>query len=193
VAFEDFVEPLWNAPLDLSTALSHIEESATLAGMFFQAVVEGARQAGVTLRSARERYTRFKFYPQTEFAQLLVEGAGIFYPGIPLREALRKMGHSAPHAMIESTMGRVIFGSVEGVAEVITAMAKTYPLNVRPCVVEVTDTGQNYVLVRLQNIGYFLDSHHIGVFEGTLTYAGVRGSIRIRSHGPKSADYLCSW
>jgi uncharacterized protein (TIGR02265 family) len=155
--------------------------------MFFQTMADAATGAGVEMTSLRDRYTRFKFYPQREFAQALIEAAGIFYAGVPLRTALRKMGYAAPRSLIESVMGRVIFGSVNGTPDMLEAMAKTYPLNVRPSRVDVLEKDKHHVIVQMHNVPYFLDCHHVGVFEGTMKYAGQDGSVKIRSHSPVSA------
>lgn len=190
---EDFVDPLWDAPLDAPTALSLIPDTATIAGMFFQPICEASKARNTPFKGLRDRYTRFKFYPQREFAELLLECAAAFYEGVPLRQALRQMGRTAPHAMIESMMGKVIFGSAHGVPEIVEAMAKTYPINVRPSEVETLEKSDRHVIVRMHNVCYFLDCHHVGVFEGTMHYAGIEGTVKIRSRSPVSADLLCEW
>jgi hypothetical protein len=45
----------------------------------------------------------------------------------------------------------------------------------------------------LEKIVYFLDSHHVGTFEGVLRFAGVKGVVRMASFGPASADFLLTW
>lgn len=193
MSFTDFVEPPWHTPLDVPSAIARIDPSATIAGMYFQAIIEGARGLGATVDVPRERYTRFKFYPQREFADLLVQAAKIFHAGVPLRRALCKLGRSTPGAMLESTMGRVVLGSAEGVVDVLQAMAKSYPLNAPPCTAEVTEAGDNHAIVHLADVGYFLDSHHVGVYEGTLAYAGMRGTVKIRMQSGTTADLLLNW
>jgi hypothetical protein len=49
------------------------------------------------------------------------------------------------------------------------------------------------MVLRLEDIHYFLDSHHVGAFEGAMTYAGVRGNVRIASQGHSTADLLLEW
>jgi hypothetical protein len=48
-------------------------------------------------------------------------------------------------------------------------------------------------VVSLDNVQHFLDSHHVGVFEGTMTHAGVNGRVRIASKSEFSADLLLEW
>jgi hypothetical protein len=72
-------------------------------------------------------------------------------------------------------------------------MANGYELNVGPCSVAVLDKGARWTVIRLDNIVHFLDSHHVGNFEGVLRFAGVKGVVRIASRSPTSADFLLTW
>ncbi len=161
--------------------------------MFFAALVAGAKARGVTLPAARDRYTSFQFYPVADLARLLVEAADRFFPGRPLRQALRSLGKAAPDAFLTSTLGKVTLGSTEGVHAAVAAMASAYELNLRPSRVSVADSGHSWTIVRLEKIPYFLDSHHVGTFEGVLKFAGTQGTVRIAGRSPTSADFLLSW
>ena len=88
--------------------------------------------AGADAPLARERYVAFRFYPLIEHVQVLVETSQRVYPGVPLRQALRKLGRGAPNALVASTLGKVVLAAAAGVHDVIDAMAKAYPLNARP-------------------------------------------------------------
>jgi hypothetical protein len=90
-----FVDPPWDAPLDVERALSDIPSDSKISGMFFVAVVTGAKTRGIALPSARERYVQFTFYPLAEFARLLVEASERFFPERTLRHALRTLGRSS--------------------------------------------------------------------------------------------------
>ena len=59
--------------------------------------------------------------------------------------------------------------------------------------VSTVDSGPRWAIVRLDKIPYFLDSHHVGTFEGILRFAGVKGSVRLASRSPMSADLLVAW
>jgi uncharacterized protein (TIGR02265 family) len=189
----DFVEPPWGAPLDPDAVIAEIHGDATISGMFIAPLLDVAAAVGAKLPSARDRYVSFKFYPVREHAQLLVEACRARYPRLPLREGLRRLGRGGPNALLSSTLGKVVLGSVEGVESSLHAMAKAYPLNARPCSVTVVECGSSYALLRLEQVHWFLDSHHVGTFEGVLRYAGVQGSVKIRTRGPGSADFLIEW
>jgi uncharacterized protein (TIGR02265 family) len=188
-----FVEPSWDAPLDPGRVCAGIPADATISGMFFSALMAGARARGVTLPSARERYTSFTFYPVADLAHLLVEAADRFFPGRPLRQALRALGRAGPDALLTSTLGKVTLGSTEGAHAAIAALASAYELNLRPSRVSTAATGPAWAVVRMEKVPYFLDSHHVGTFEGVLRYAGVEGTVRIASRSPSAADLLLAW
>jgi len=188
-----FVDPPWDAPLDAERALSLLPADAKISGMFFVALVAGARTRNLALPSARERYVPFNFYPVAELARLLVEAAERFFPGRTLRQALRSLGKAAPDAFLSSTLGKVTLGSTDGVHAAVAAMANAYELNLRPSRVSMHDAGATWAIVRLDKVIYFLDSHHVGTFEGILRFAGVKGSVQIANRGLASADLLLTW
>jgi len=95
--------------------------------MFIAPLVQEAKRLGVTLPSARERYVAYRFYPLIEHVQVLVETSQRVYPGVPLRQALRKLGRGAPTALVASTLGKVVLAAAAGAHDVIDAMAKAYP------------------------------------------------------------------
>ncbi len=188
-----FVDPPWEAFLDAEGAIAAISPDAKITGMFFVGLVSGAKARGVILPSARPRYVTFTFYPVAELARLLVEAAEQFYPKRPLRLGLRALGAYAPSAFLASMLGKVTLGSTDGVLAAVTAMAGAYELNVRPSRLSVLDSGSNWAIVQLDQVQYFLDSHHVGVFEGTMRYAGAKGCALIVSRSAVSADLLLSW
>ena len=188
-----FVEPPWTAPLDVDAVLRALPSTATISGMFIAPLVQEAKRLGVTLPSARERYVAFRFYPLIEHVQVLVETCQRVYPGVPLRQALRKLGRGAPTALVASTLGKVVFAAAAGAHDVIDAMAKAYPLNARPSRVTVLERGAQRAVVCLEEVHYFADSHHVGAFEGALKYAGVRGKVLISPRGKAAVDLLLEW
>jgi uncharacterized protein (TIGR02265 family) len=188
-----FVEPPWAAPLDAAGVLARIPRGATIAGMFFLALVEGAERRKVELSFPRDRYLPFGFYPISEFAPLLVTAAERFYPELPLRQGLRRIGKSGPVAFLSSTLGKVTLGASEGVQAMVAAIAKTYAINVKPSRCDITEANERSMIVSMDGVPYFLDSHHVGVFEGTLHYAGVEGTVLIRSRGDFAADLKLCW
>jgi len=188
-----FIEPPWHLPLDVELALESVPENATISGMFVAPLIAEAKRRGRKLPSARDRYLPFAFYPLREHARLLIETCEARFTELPLRQALRKLGRGAPTALMSSTLGKVMLGSVESPPDIIAAMARAYPLNARPTRVSVPVMERGRAIVSMEEIHYFLDSHHVGVFEGVLKFAGVRGAVLIDVRGRGAADLLLTW
>ena len=111
-----------------------------------------------------------------------------------MRQGLRRLGRGAPQTLIESMLGRVVFGSAEGPIETIRAMAKSYPLHMSPGTLEITEESPGRVVLAARAIHHFLDSHNVGVFEGVLRHSGAAGGrVTIRSSSRCDADLLCEW
>jgi uncharacterized protein (TIGR02265 family) len=189
----EFVDPPWQSPLQPEKVIAAIPASAKIAGMFYLALIDGARRRGLTLPLANERYLPFTFYSTAEFARLLVYAAQRFYVDRSLREGLRVIGWSGPKAFAASTLGKVTLGAAEGVHDVVAAIAKTYEINIPPSRCSVVSSTARAMVLSLQRVHHFLDCHHVGVFEGTLQHAGVQGRVRIASRSPSSADLLLEW
>lgn len=177
----------------MAAFIASIPADATITGLFLAGVRDLAKARGVTLSRARPSYVSFKPYPLREHAELLIECADAVFGALPPRQALRKMGRGAAGVLIASHVGRVVFGSVEGPIELVRAMARSYALHVRPGSVTAEPDGPGRIIVRMRDIHYFLDSHHVGVFEGVLKHAGLSGEVSIASTSPSDADLLVTW
>jgi uncharacterized protein (TIGR02265 family) len=188
-----FADPPWDSPFDPEKALAIIPADAKISGMFFSYLVAAAKAQGHVLPSARERYVQFTFYPVAELARLVLEAVPLLFPGRPMRPSLRTLGRHAPDAFLSSTLGKVTLGSVDDVSAAISAIANAYEVNLKPSRVTILDKGSNWVVVRIEKVYYFLDSHHVGTFEGILKFAGVNGTVKMASRGPASADLLLVW
>ena len=95
--------------------------------------------------------------------------------------------------MVSSTLDKVVFGSAEGVHGAAEAMSTTYSINLRPSRAQVVESAPHWLIVRLEDVHYFLDSHHVGIYEGVMLHAGVEGSVRIAIASSRAAELLLSW
>jgi len=191
---QQFVEPDWAAPLDTASAIQAMPATSTISGMFLDAVVTAARKARLPISSDwPAQYSRFRFYPMRDHARLLAEICPLMFGDQPLRQGLRVLGRTAPDTLLGSTVGKVVLGSAEGVHEIVETVTKTYPINLKPSNAEIVERGQRHAVVRLTDVHLFMDCHQVGVLEGTMRHAGVKGSVRIRPLGPGAMEYLCSW
>ena len=123
---------------------------------------------------------------------LLVEMAHAVWPDEPLRQGLRRIGRGAAPALVGSTLGKVMVGSAIGPAQVVNEMAKAYMLLAQPGTITVAEDEPGRMVVALRDVCFFLDSHHVGVYEGALRFAGAEDArVTVRLRGPAGMDLLC--
>ena len=189
----NFVEPPHGAPLDGERELSSIPESARVRGLLIAPMIVEAKRRGVTRPAPRERYVAFNLYPLREHARVLIDHCQDLYPDLTLRAALRKIGRAAPNAFLGSTIGKVTLAPAQGVHDIVSAFCKGYELSLEPGEAQVVEHGDNHMIVALREVYHFLDSHHVGSFEGALKHAGLRGKVSIAVHAPAVADLLLEW
>lgn len=190
---QQFIEPDWDAPLDTTAAIQAMPLTTTVSGMFLEATVAAARKARLPLSDEwNGPYHTFRFYPMRDLARLMVELSGLMMPELPIRKALRALGRTAPDVLLGSTVGKVVLGSAQGVHEIIETVTRTYPINLKPSMAEIVERAERQIIVRLSDV-HLMDCHHVGVMEGTMRHAGVKGSVRIRPLGARAMDYLLSW
>jgi uncharacterized protein (TIGR02265 family) len=188
-----FVEPPWGEPLDAERELLAMPESVRVRGLLIAPMIAETKRQGITRAAPRDRYVTFNWYPLREHARILIDYCHDVYPDLPIRSALRKVGRASHAAFGGTTLGKVTLGTAEGVFDVVTAFAKAYELSMEPGKASVVEQGQKHMVVHLEEIHHFLDSHHVGAFEGALKRAGLRGRVTIAMHAPASADFLLEW
>jgi uncharacterized protein (TIGR02265 family) len=189
-----FREPPWDAPLDPEREMESIPPSAQIRGMFIIPVLQIARRSSKPPgQKQRDRYVPFQFYPLREHARLLIDTAGLVFPQLPLRQGLRKLGRGAPAAFVSSTLGRVVLQPNQGPFEVVTALATGYNLCLKPGNAVVEQRSERSLEVTLEDIHYFIDSHHVGAFEGAVKHAGEQARVRIQRISAAQAVLLVEW
>jgi Protein of unknown function (DUF2378) len=87
----------------------------------------------------------------------------------------------------------VVWSTAEHLHGALDAVAKGYALTSWPARVEVVERGAGHARVRLDEVHYFLDSHHVGIFEGVMRACGVKGSVRVRLDSTVSGELLLTW
>jgi uncharacterized protein (TIGR02265 family) len=120
-------EPLAGS-LDPEALARGIPRSYVVKGMFFSRLAGELGLAFEALLPRLEapprlgRYVPFNDYPQSDYLRLSAACAAKAFPGMPLREALRRLGRADYGVFATSTFGRVIL-SVVGDAR--SALLKT--------------------------------------------------------------------
>ncbi|HEY8040929.1 MAG TPA: DUF2378 family protein [Polyangiaceae bacterium] len=189
----EFVPPDCDSPLDVAAYVEGIPQEAFIKGLFASAIVEAARGRGVTLPGARERYHAFTDVPMREYVPVLVAGAQAVHPTLPVRMALRKVGRASRDAFAQTMFGRVVMGRVDGLRAALEAAAKVYPMAMPPARVELRKMTDTRAVLHMTGIYGFLDSHHVGVFEGVARACEVRVTTRVRMISPYTGEIELTW
>lgn len=190
---DSFVDPPWDDPLDVDAVLARIPANEVIKGMFLQPMIAAAKAKGLTLPGARDRYVAFQDYPLREHAELLVTSARTMYPQLSLRQGLCRLGRGAQAALTSSTVGRVIWSTAIDAPTALAAIAKAYGVAHPTSDVSIVDTAPQRVILRVARIWWFLDSHHVGCFEGAMKSVGVEGTVKLALTSWSDGELACTW
>jgi serine/threonine-protein kinase len=179
-------DPDFLAPVDVSAHLELLPGDAACKGLFFADLIRlGVRsrtveelhaQAGLTPR----RYVAFRDYPMADNLRLTVAVAHAAYPGLPLGQALRRLGQSAFDAVLDSHIGRTILGVLgRNVEALVLASPKIYRLLLNFGEVSVEKRTDGILVMRARRFPAFLETYQVGLIEGALRHCGAQGRFRI--------------
>jgi uncharacterized protein (TIGR02265 family) len=181
-----FHEPDFEAPIDLEAHLARVPAAATCKGLFLYELVQHASRVASdheVFRIAQipeRRYLGFRDYPVTESLKLVVATARVLYPRYSLGEGLRRAGQTAFDALLDTHVGRALFGVLDRDAElVLLAAPKAWKLLLSTGNVTAERSGYRTFTFRASQFPAFLETFQVGFLEGALRHCGVRGRIRV--------------
>ncbi len=181
------------APLELDARLQALPRAATVKGMFLSNIADLVEQRSGQ-RPGRKRYVAFTNYPLSEMIELLPQAAKLAYPGLPVREGMRRLGRLAYPTFSSSTIGRVVM-SIAGddPRSALHVAPKAYRLVGNTGTARVVDTGDGEAILELRGVWGWPESYNVGVHEGALDALGVDGEVLVRIHSLCDADLLVRW
>ncbi len=160
--------------------------------MQFQALVDECTKHGVALGT--KKYTAFREYPGEELLDLLVATAQGVWPNLPIKEALRRVGKIAFPTLFNSLIGKVVFGALSrDVTSIWKVLPKGYSVSSNVGSAQLLELHPTEVLVRMEGIYAFVDSWHVGMFEGAIELYGSTPDIFIKVMSANSADFHITW
>jgi len=185
-----FHSPDFDAPVDVEAHLALLPEGAVCKGMFFIDLVRlGAkakpapelyRLAGIPAR----RYVAFRDYSMHENMRLTATVARVAFPGAPMGQALRRLGQMACDTVLETQIGRALFGAFErNLGWMLAQAPKAYKLLINFGEVTTERRGPKSFLLRAQHFPTFLETYQVGVLEGVLRHCNVKARMRIATEG----------
>jgi uncharacterized protein (TIGR02265 family) len=176
--------PRFSLPIDLEGHVAALPEGATVKGMFLRDLIALAEEkapgadvfalAGVP----KKRILPFFDYPYEWLLRLLVATSKIAFPDVPTGEGVRRLGHRAYEALVSEQLGRVLFAVLgNDFARVVGAGVKGWRLSVSFGKVDLESLGEGHALYRFRDFPAFLETYQVGVIEGAMHVAGVRGEV----------------
>ncbi len=188
----EFVRPNFSLPIDLAAQKRLIQPGATVKGMQLQALVDECKKHGVAIGT--RKYTSFREYPGEELLDLLVATAEGLWPGQPIREGLRRVGRIAYPTLYRSLVGKVVFGALaRDVHRIWGVVSKGYELSGSTGSATLLELHENHAIVRLEGIYSFVDSWHVGIFEGAVELYEAEPEVLVKMTTFTSADFLVRW
>lgn len=188
-----FVEPRWDAPLDLAARLETMPPGRSVKGMFLQGFVDAALERSGR-RIGRGRYTAFQSYPVREMLTLMVEAASLAHPDVPPREGLRRLGKVAYPTFARSMVGKVVMSMAGGDPKAALKLApRAYRLIGDAGEATLHDVGPTECVLELRDVWTWPDAYNVGVHEGGLDAWGLEGEVRVRVHSPCDVDLRITW
>jgi uncharacterized protein (TIGR02265 family) len=188
----EFFFPDWNAPLDVEQRIGLVPKWVTIKGMFFQSLIKLTQQHKKPLLA--EPYVAFKDYTAPEYMRLSVKVAQIIYPNLPLREALRRLGQNVYPTLLQSMIGRVVFGALGGdIYAIMKLVPKGYSISSKVGKVQVREVSDDHALIAFEDFYGFYDCYHIGVIEGAIMACGKKPQVQLRTLEPGKIEMLCRW
>jgi len=161
--------------------------------MFMNFVLDFEREHGGS-PYPRRQYIPFKSYPVSDYCALVDEVATYSLPHLTMAEARRQIGLHIYPAFAETMVGTALF-AVAGhdFQRVLTLGSRAYEVSVDPCMVEVSQPRPGQAFVRLRDIWSYVDTLHLGIWQGAMKRCGVRGQIEVHSLSRCDADFSIYW
>lgn len=187
----DFLPVDAESPLDVEARIRDVSPERRTKGMFFEQLAREARNAGV---ACEPHYVTFRDYPLRDFMRLQADYAPIRYPGVPVREAQRRMGSEAFPALMNSIPGRMLFTLARGnILAALRLAPEAYKHNLSHSTLSLRLEGTRQVVLEFRDVPNFPDCYHVGVIEGVCRAFNAEPRIRTRVHSACDVDMLVRW
>lgn len=126
--------------------------------------------------------------------RLQIEAIPELYPELSLREGLRRLGHLAYPVFSESFLGRVVFAKADGNPRMMARLAnKGYRHAASAGKVTPLAINATHAVLHLEEVWNFVDSFHVGAFEGALHHVGYDAKVTMVSIGPAETVFNVNW
>lgn len=180
---------------DVDERVSHATSSDTLKGMFFQRIVEIARQAGVRVEQVLgsplgpPRYQPFFDYPVADYFRLVAATARALHPSAPISEAIRRTGGADFERFAESAVGRVMLAFGGSARATLARSGTMYGAVLKGSSKVESEATAEGVRIRYRDYPGLAEVYPIGTIEGCCRYFRAEYVIDIDVISARDADY----
>lgn len=195
-----FRTPRFDRPIEIEDHVALLPPGASCKGLFFNDPIERLRKVDPRhpLLEASEiagrRHVAFFDYPYSDFMRVLATTARAVYPAAPLGEGMRRLGRAGYEALLNSHVGKVLFGVFGRNFEQVARMgARGWKVSVSFGAVEIEDLGERHVRYHFRDMPAMLETYQVGVVEGAMNVCGVEGELRIQMRDLANATLDVRW
>lgn len=155
----------WDEPLDPEAYLAITPPGKSVRGMFFQDIYKLMGEP----YGQDKHYIAFKNYPLEDWMRLLVEAAGVIYPELSTRQALRQLGYTGFSSFATSSLGKVFFAFSKDFTATARMISRAFSLVQSYGVFETTVLDDRTAVISMREVWDYADSNYIGIFEASKT------------------------
>jgi uncharacterized protein (TIGR02265 family) len=185
-------EPRFVDPIDVDAVCAAVPQDALIKGFFvdsFERIVLAERPelAGKLYDGLpRKSYHAFRSYHRGEVMRVEAHFAQLMFPGVPLREALRRACHRVYPTFLSSLVGRVVLVSLfnTDVDAILRVGPKMFAAVTNFGKVDAERVGDRHWVYHYRDYYSWLDSGDVGVIEGLLQHYKLAGRLQVHKPGP---------
>lgn len=192
--------PRFGRSIDIEEQVRLLPAGAACKGLFFNDPIQRLRRvdpkhalldAG---NAAGRRYVPFFDYPYSDFMRVLGATATAVYPTVPKGEALRRLGRAGYEALLQSQVGKVLFGVFgKSFEQVVKMGARGWAVSISFGKVEVEEVGPQHVRYHFRDLPALLETYQVGIVEGGMNVCGVEGEVRVHLTDPGNGSFDIQW
>jgi uncharacterized protein (TIGR02265 family) len=182
--------------LDLEYEVGRIGPSFVVKGMFFASLVDGLPPGAwdelaprLAMAPRNGRYLPFKDYLQSDYLRITVAVAQHRFPGVGMREAIRRLARQDFDVFKTSTFGKVILTLVRDARGALLKVPLVYE-KIAPGDYGVRGSEPDEGVVRIEFERYPRDwAYTVGQLEGIVLHYGSDPEVTIRELSPDHMQF----
>jgi uncharacterized protein (TIGR02265 family) len=179
-------------PLDVDEICATLPSDIVLRGMFLQGVVDMCAKRGQPLVGFGP-YIAFKEYPVATHVRLLAAAGRALYPQDSARRAFQLLGRDAYSTLVDTMIGKVIFGVLgRDIVRITRLVGKAYEVAGRGVTATLLEMSDRHSHVAIDGAFALADNYHVGAFEGVVDVCRRTCTIWTKPT-PRGAELFTVW